>query len=153
MDKPLPFVTAALLCERVLREKDESLTLVRIADKLQYRLEGQNLPENIKPMVNINGLVSVKAGPVTGDHTISITVERPNGDRKEVGAFPVKFLGKDQGQNLILNMGIGVDQDGLYWFDVIFDGQVLTRIPLMITPLPAPAAKAENTPAVTDQNI
>jgi hypothetical protein len=32
-------------------------------------------------------------------------------------------------------MGVGIDQDGLYWFDVIFNDETLTRIPLMITPL------------------
>ncbi len=135
MDKPRPYITAALLCERVLREKDESLTLVRIADRIQYQIKGRGLPEGIKPLVSIQGLVSVKSGPVTGDHKISIIAEKPNGDRKEAVVFPVKFLGKDQGQNLILNMNVGVDQDGLYWFDVMFDDELLTRIPLMIIPL------------------
>lgn len=136
MDKPRPYVTAALLCEKVIQEKDESITIVRIADRLQYRLEGQSLPAGVRPMVNIQGLVSIKSGPVTGDHEIKIFAERPSGERKEVMALPVKLLGNDQGQNIILNLGIGVDQDGLYWLEVMFDGEVLTRCPLMITPLP-----------------
>ena len=146
MDKPRPYVTAALLCEKVLHEKDESLTLVRIVDKMQYRLEGIGvaLPEGLKPMVNIQGLVSIKSGPVTGDHTIKVVAERPNGDRKEIVVFPVKFLGKDQGQNLVLNIGLGIEQDGLYWFDVVFDEEVLTRIPLMVIPLPEQAPKLQN---------
>jgi hypothetical protein len=137
MDKPRPYVTAALLCETVLQEKDESLTLVRIADKIQYQLQGIGvaLPQGVKPVVNIQGLVSVKAGPVIGDHVIKIVVERPDGDRKEAAVFPIKFLGKDQGQNMVLNIGLGIEQDGLYWFDVVFDEDVLTRIPLMITPI------------------
>lgn len=136
MDKLHPYVTAALLCERVIQEKDESLTIVRIADRLQYRLEGQGLPAGSKPMVNIQGLVGIKSGPVTGDHEIKIYVEKPSGERKEALNLPVKLMGKDQGQNIILNLGIGVDQDGLYWLEVVFDGEVLTRCPLMITPLP-----------------
>ncbi len=145
MDKPRPYVTAALLCERVLHEKDESLTLVRITDRLQYRIEGSGLPEGVKPIVPVQGLISVKSGPVTGDHTIKIVVERPNGERKEVFVFPVKFLGKDQGQNLVLNIGLGIEQDGLYWFDVLFDDEVLTRIPLMVTPLQEQIPKGQNT--------
>lgn len=137
MEKPRPYVTAALLCEKVLQEKDESLTIVRIADKVQYRVEGigAKLPEGIKPMLNIQGLVSMKSGSVTGEHVIKIVVVRPKGDRKEVASFPVKFLGGDQGQNIILNMGLGIEQDGLYWFDVVFDEEMLTRVPLMVIPL------------------
>ena len=44
MDKPRPYVTAAMLCEKVIQEKDESITIVRIADTLQYSVEGVGLP-------------------------------------------------------------------------------------------------------------
>ncbi len=145
-NQPKPYVTAALLCEKVLQEKDETLTLVRVADRIQYRIQGQGLPEGIRPAVNIQGLVSLKSGPVTGDHRIRIVTERPNGDRKEAVAFPVKFLGKDQGQNLILNLTLGVDQDGLYWFDVMFDEELVTRIPLMVIPLEEQELAGQKTP-------
>lgn len=147
MDKPRPYVTAALLCEKVLQEKDESLTLVRIADRLQYSVQGVGvaLPEGLKPVINIEGLVSIKSGPVTGDHTIDIFLQRPNGDRKAVATFAVKFLGQDHSQNLILKMGVGIQEDGLYWFDVFFDGEVLTKIPLMVTPAPAQEPAVQNT--------
>lgn len=138
MDKPLPYINAALLCQQVLQEKDESLTLVRIADRLQYRIEG--LPPELKPSVGISGIISLKSGPVIGEHTIKIISEKPDGNRKEVySSPPVKFLGKDQGQNIIMNMNLGIDQDGLYWFDVLFDDELLTRMPLMVTPLGAQA--------------
>lgn len=145
MDKPRPYITAALLCEKVLQEKDESVTIMRIIDKIQYRLEGVGvtLPAGIKPVVAVQGLVSLKSGPVTGDHTIKVVVERPNGDRKDVFTYPTKFLGNDQGANLILQMGLGIDMDGLYWFDVLFDDEVLTRIPLMVTPMPVPEQQAQ----------
>lgn len=47
----------------------------------------------------------------------------------------MNFRGKEQGQNIILRLGLGVEQDGLYWFDVAFDGDVLTRIPLAVMPM------------------
>lgn len=143
MENPRPYVTAALLCEKVLQEKDESLTIVRIADRIQYHLETpKNVPRELvkdaKPLVTIQGLVSLKSGPITGDHTIKIVAERPSGERINAYALPVKFLGKDQGSNIILKMGIGVTEDGLYWFDVLFDDELLTRIPVIITPLQEP---------------
>jgi uncharacterized protein DUF6941 len=135
MDKPRPYVTAALLCEKILQEKDESLTLVRIADRLQYSLEGQGLPEGTKPMITMHGLLGIKSGPITGDHTLTLVSEKPSGHRKQVLSLPVKLLGKDHAQNVILNIGLGIDENGLYWFDVLFDEELLTRIPLMVTPL------------------
>jgi hypothetical protein len=138
MDKPRPYVTAALLCEKVLQEKDEAITLVRIADRIQYRIEaiGEGAPKDLKPIINIQGLVSLKSGPITGDYVVKIILEKPNGDRKEVFAQPLKFLGGDQGPNIILGVALGVDQNGLHWMDVVFDDELLTRVPLMIIPSP-----------------
>ncbi|MFY9903636.1 MAG: hypothetical protein WBX02_03310 [Terriglobales bacterium] len=137
MDKPLPYVTAALLCEKLIQEKNDVVTLVRVVDRLQYRIEvGPNMPKDLKPLVNIEGFVSLKSGPVTGDHIIKIFVEKPSGERKEVFVQPVKFLGGDHGQNIILNIGLGIEVDGLYWFDVVFDEDLVTRMPLMVTAMP-----------------
>lgn len=145
MDKPRPYLLAAVLCEQVLQEKDETLTVIRIVDKLQYRIEGDTIPEGVKPAVNLKGLVALRSGPVTGEHIIKIVGEKPNGTRKELFSAPIKFLGKDQGQNIILNLGVAIDQDGLHWFDVFFDDDLLTRIPLLITPLETPTKQEQKT--------
>jgi len=134
MPNPLPYVTAAFLCERILQEKDDVISALRIIDRLQYRLEGA--PQDTKPMLNLQALIMFKSGPVTGEHDVKIIVENPRGDRKEVYALKVVLNGKDHGQNIIMNMGLGVEHDGLYWFDVVFDADVLTRIPLTVTALP-----------------
>jgi hypothetical protein len=72
-------------------------------------------------------------------------MQRPDAIRKELYAIPVKFLGEDQGQNVILNIALGVEQDGLYWFDVLFEEEVLTRIPLMVMPLQEQVLPGQNT--------
>jgi hypothetical protein len=145
MEKPRPYITAALLCEKVLQEKDETLTLVRIADKLQYEVQGPALPEGAKPLIGLQGLIGIKSGPVVGKHTLKIVGEKPNGERKELHVVPLELLGKDHGQNIILNLVLGIDQDGLHWFDVIFDDELLTRIPLIITPLEGAKSQAKTT--------
>lgn len=138
MEKPRPYVTAALLCERVIQEKDESLTLIRLIDKIQYSLEGIGIefPREIKPVVPLQGLIGLKSGPVTGVHKLKVVSERPNGERKDVFEHSFELLGKDHGQNIIMRMNLGIDQDGLYWLDVLFDDEVLTRIPLIVSALP-----------------
>jgi hypothetical protein len=41
-----------------------------------------------------------------------------------------------------LNFVLGIENEGLYWFDVVFDDEVLTRIPLTVVQEPAPAPMA-----------
>lgn len=137
MDKPRPYICAALFCENVLEEKNGSLTIVRIADRLEYEVHG--LPEDAKPTLNLKGLLALKSGPVQGDCNVTITINRPNGKQGDPIIFPAfKLLGGDQGQNVILNISLGVNEEGLHWFDVNFNGELLTRIPLMVVQRPKP---------------
>ena len=130
MEKSLPHIQAALLCEKILQEMNGSLSIIHIADKLGYRTQG--FPPGYKPAVNLTGLLALKSGSVVGDHTVRVVVENPAAERKEIFSTPLNFLGKDHGQNLILNLTLGIVQDGTYWFDVFFDEDLLTRIPLII---------------------
>lgn len=151
MDKPLPYVSAAFFCEKVLRELDESLSVVRIADRVMYPAKG--LEPGLRPAFSINGLLAVKSGPTTGKHMITIVAEAPSRKRMPMYEIPLELKGNDHGQNVILNMTIGAEEDGLYWFDVLFDGDLLTRIPLMIVPLPdqAPPGPLPNAEEPTAQ--
>lgn len=132
MDKPKPYITAALLCENVLEEKNGSLTVVRIADRVEFSSQG--MPEGYKPMIVLKGLLSLKSGPVKGDFAMKILVIRPNGQQKgEPIILPkVNFQGGDHGQNTILNITLGLEEEGAHWFDVYFEDELLTRIPLMV---------------------
>ena len=142
MDKPLPYIAAAFLCERVLQEKDEVISVTRIVDRLHYQIH-EGAPPGTKPVLNLQGLIMIKSGPVSGEHTLKIFAETPSGKRKEVHQLPVTLRGKDQGQNVIMNLGIGVEEDGLHWFDVLFDDDLLTRIPITVMPLPKQAAQGK----------
>jgi hypothetical protein len=141
MANPHPYVTAAFFCERVLREHDEVLSAIRIIDRVQYSSEG--MPQGYKPALKVQGLIGIKSGPVTGNHTLTLVLENPSGVRKEAYSTPVNLLGKDQGHNLLVDIGIGIEEDGLYWMDVVFDGDALTRVPLLITRLETPVSQAQ----------
>jgi hypothetical protein len=132
MEKRLhPYLTAALLCEKVLQEKDGTLSIIRIADRVTYQPIGV-AAKNLKPIHQMQGLVGLKSGPITGEHVLKIIGERPSGQRNELMKSSITLFGQDQGQNFILNLAIGLEEDGLHWFDVLLDDEVLTRIPLMV---------------------
>jgi hypothetical protein len=83
----------------------------------------------------VNGFISLKSGDVTGEHRVELVLENPLGERKTispVGGWTVVLKGGVHGANLRLQFPLGVRNFGLCWFDVMFDGAVLTRMPLML---------------------
>ena len=126
----MPYVGAALLCEKVLQEKDGTLSVVRIADRITYQLSG--VPEGVKPIVQLHGLIVLRSGPAKGNFTLKLFMTPPSGNRHEMYSVPVELRGGDHGFNLVLNISLGINEDGLYWADVMFEGHLLTKIPLMV---------------------
>jgi hypothetical protein len=130
--RPRAYLSAAMLCEKVLIEKDESLSAIRIVDKVTLQLPPGGLPEGAKPMVSISLLVSIKSEGDLGEFEIVVNAVRPNSDSKRVAALPGKLSLSGSGQNYILNLAIGVEELGLHWFEVLWGEEVLTKIPLTI---------------------
>lgn len=142
-----PFVTVACFCEKVLEEADHVMTAIRIVDIYYVPPIPDAGPDGPFPAIVVEGLVSLKSGDLVGSHTIAFVMENTQGARTQlspVGGWPVVFEGGEHGVNLKLKFPIGVKNFGLCWFDVIFDDEVLTRIPLRLRPLseaPTVAAK------------
>jgi hypothetical protein len=140
-----PFVQLAAFCENLLIEADKAVTPVRVVDTY-YVERPQGMPPEMVPAVIIRGIIALKSGDVTGNHTVGFVMENTQGVRKELsppGGWPVVFGGGEQGVNVQLKFPLGVQNFGLCWFDVLFDGELLTRMPLMLkegpAPVPAPA--------------
>ncbi len=128
-----PYLVAALLCEKVLQEKNEVVSLIRIVDRFMVTVSALGSPENMPTIpINLTAFVSLKSGGARGRYTIKWRAETPSGIKEPEQLFPVLFEGEDRGVNLILNLNMVVDQEGLYWFDVLLEDQLLTRIPLRI---------------------
>jgi hypothetical protein len=132
MDKPRPYIGAALLCQNVLEDKNGVLSIINITDRLEYETKG--IPQGHRPVIIIKGLIALRSGPVTGEFPIRIKVLRPNGEPKGEPFIvpPVKLRGGDHGANVILNMQFAIEEEGLHWFDIYFEDELLTRIPLMV---------------------
>jgi hypothetical protein len=139
-DTPMPHVIAALFCEKILQEADGSLSVIRIADKLTIQTIQvdstaiEAIPEELrpKPPVQMSGLVSLRSGPASGKFTMKVVMNSPSGKRKDAFTVPLELHGADHGQNIILNIILAVQEEGLFWFDVLLDDHQLTRIPLMV---------------------
>ena len=80
-----PFVQLALFCERVLREADGVMSIIRIVDRVTHTERGPDAPEEM-PEVHfpLFLVVSLKAGTARGPHEIRITPEQPSGENLQI---------------------------------------------------------------------
>lgn len=128
-----PYAVTAVICERVLEDKDGVLSLIRVIDRITRTVTGPNVPEAM-PTVRLDytAVVTLKSGSARGRHTLKIRPEAPSGQQLEPIEVPVFLEGDDRGVNAILFLGFDLDQEGLYWFDVLVNDELLTRMPLRV---------------------
>ncbi|HEY4685859.1 MAG TPA: hypothetical protein VII57_07420 [Dehalococcoidia bacterium] len=125
-----PFIQAALICEKVLEEKDGVLSLVRVVDRLTHVVNAPSMPAEL-PHVQFQCvlLIMLKSGRARGRHQVEVVLEHPSGRRTNSVSTSVQLEGEERGANLIARTTVTFDAEGLYWFDVLVDGGLLTRIP------------------------
>lgn len=131
---PGPFVQVAALCESVIEDTTGVLSLIRIVDRLTHTQVGHDVPDQMPPLpVNLSLVVTLKSGDARGRHSLVIRPEAPSGERLPEMSAPVLLEGEDRGVNFVGQLGLQLDQEGLYWFDILLNGdQMLTRVPLRL---------------------
>ena len=133
MNPNCPYVATAALCDFVLHEKDERISCIRFLDTVEVTIS-PDAPDPLPPVtLEIRGLLSFKSGEFTGTKTLKIEPRGPSGELgKPAQTFPLTFKGNEHGANLILRLIIPISQEGLYYFDVSLDEEMVTRIPLRV---------------------
>lgn len=128
-----PWVAAAVLAERVLIEQDGAVSLIRMIDRITVKAHGPEPPDNLpQAQVRINLYLLIRGGDARGRVMVTIRRESPSGISNEVGALPVYLEPGNRGEGVQLDLTMAVEQEGLYWFDVLVEQTLLTRIPLEI---------------------
>ncbi len=125
-----------MVCEQVLQEKDGVMSAIRIIDRVFFGADSEGTP--LDPHYRIKLLVSWRAGETRGRYTARVVMEKPSGEQVPVLQAPVHLEGEERGVNLVIDADFAVDQEGLYWFDVYFEDERVTRIPLRAVYQPQP---------------
>jgi hypothetical protein len=132
---PGPYVQLAAFCEKVLREADGALSLIRVIDRLTVTAHGPGsgeLPAELpEGNLHVTLVVTLKADDARGRYPISLRVQQPSGVYLPERSFDAMFEGEERGVNLILDLQVEA-LEGLYWFDVSINERLLTRIPLRV---------------------
>jgi hypothetical protein len=126
IDPTGPHLAAAVICERVIQEQDGGTTAIRVIDRVTFvSHEGsERLPQPIW------FLIKLTSGAARGSGKVRVEVEKPSTERAVVFEAGVFFEGEDRGVNVVLNALFAPAEAGLYWYDVFYGADRLTRIPL-----------------------
>lgn len=128
-----PYLIAAIICEKILQEKDETISLIRMVDRIVVTTNATGSPEAMPPVaMNLAALISFKSGSARGRYIVKWRTETPSGNRLPEQLLPILFEGDDRGVNLILSLNMIAEQEGVYWFEVLLEEQLFTRIPLRV---------------------
>ena len=132
MEKPLaPSLKIAVLCERVLEEKDGVLSIIRIIDRFVITAEGADLPKELPPgHAKLTALMSWING--LGNYEAKMRVDSPDGDSFETPTLPFYLDSLDKVQNLIVRLVIPIKRPGIYWFNFLLGEEVRRKVPLRV---------------------
>lgn len=130
------YVTAALICERILREADGVPSAIRIVDQVTIPELPPELPAETPVGLGLSLLIALRGESIEGVHKMQLRGRTPSGTVSEFGVYDVAFSPKSiaavPGANVFIQTNVVWRQAGVYWFDVLLDGDYLTSIPLEV---------------------
>lgn len=133
-----PWLATAAICENVLTDKDNVLSLVRLVDRFTVRAETMigDKPVEIEPQkipLSFQLVITLKGGK--GKHVLKLVPSLPSGDSPPILSKPFEMPKTAGGQHSNMNLHIGVSLmavPGQNWIDVFLDDALLTRIPFQV---------------------
>jgi hypothetical protein len=124
-----PYLVVAVLCQSVLQEVNGSMSIIRITDQLQVAgplAEMQPMP------ITLHAVIAFKAGFIRGKYRVSLIGSTPSKKEFVKTEQSAYFEGEDRGVNMVFVLNMVLPEEGIYWFDVLLESSLVTRIPLRI---------------------
>ena len=131
-----PYLNAAFFCEKALLEQDGVGSAIRIFDKLLVRkLSGNDEGADVVP---ITLMIILKSGDYRGKASITVIPYRPSGTERPALKLDVVFPDQpNSGANVVGTINLSPTEEGVYWFDVLLNDELITRVPLEIQLAPS----------------
>ena len=129
-----PFLSAALLCDRVLIEQDNTKSAIRIVDRITRFVAGPELRDSMEPFDHEMTLFPrFKSGRARGAFQLKIELLKPSGDSVPILNQTAIFEGEDdRGLDVVIPMRMGVEMAGVYWFRAYLNDEIIARTPLRV---------------------
>lgn len=124
-----PYLQMAVFCEKVLREADGVLSIIRVIDRLIHT----GAEKDMLPFTHqFIACLTFKSGHVNNKMTIWVKPISPEGHALPEMSFPVLFEGDDRGAGVVVQLNFTFESEGLYWFDVFIEDELVTRMSMRI---------------------
>lgn len=140
-DSEGPYLSMAVLCEKVLQEASGVPSIIRVVDRVLITMPPPPViisatlpaPEQPDPQINLTIALMFKAGKFRGDRNLTVRLTAPSGLRHPETTLPLLFEGDDdRGINVFLPFVLVAHELGIYWFDLDLGEELIARIPLRI---------------------
>ena len=136
-----PYLGAAFFCEKVLWEKDDTKSAIRIVDRVIRQAVGSEPPTEMEPFeYDMVLFLRFKSGRARGPHALEVQMIKPSGESKRITRQTLMFEGEDdRGVESIGMIKFKFEETGLYWFNIFLKDIRITRIPFRIVYIPQPS--------------
>jgi hypothetical protein len=124
-----PYLMLAVLCERVLREADGVMSLIRIVDRIT--IQG-SLDSAAPPTFPLTAVIGLKAGFARGSYLLKVKTISPAHQDLGAAELPMLFEGEDRGAVVGLTLAFQPHEEGLYWLEVYLQDVLITKMPLRV---------------------
>jgi len=132
-DRTGPWVVMATFCEKLLTETDGVVTPIRPIDRIIHTVQVVPNQPLAPVQIQLPLMIVLKADRAVGSQMLELRPEKPSGVKMAPQSFSILMEGADRGSALVINpLTLQTDEEGLYWFDVRYAGELLTRIPLRL---------------------
>ena len=125
-----PYLQCALLCEKVLQEKDGVISLIRAVDRWTVSGPTEEMPSTA---IQATIVIMFKSGIHRGPGRLTVTPVTPSDTRMPSMDISVLFEGdEDRGVNVVLPMSFPTAEAGVYWFEIALERQIVSHIPMRV---------------------
>lgn len=134
MSAPLPsgpYVALAVFCTRIDRQTDGSTDVIGVVESLN--LDSPFSPPMTNNSLMMTAVVSVRGDTMRGAFPLAIRGHYPDGTPGTTLSQLVEFSDAQPTATVALPIQIAIGDLGEYWFDVMLDQRLLTRVRLDVT--------------------
>lgn len=133
MERAEPHLLVAAICQQANQDQYGSLSLMNMVEQLIAGSDDPNAPEEMPGFRFDAHLVIIFAsGEATGERTVTVIAEAPDGERLPPVDQLIFLRGDDARSTILSSLSLDITQVGVYWFDVLLDGRLVTRIPVRV---------------------
>ena len=119
----------SFFCERLLTEKDNAMSAIRLSDTWHFALRPDNTPTAVA-LIETNFVTLLKC-ETAKQFTAKVVGTRPDGSVFGREEFPVSLPGGIAGHVIVMPMLFQVSVFGLHWMEVFVDEEMIQKTPLL----------------------